>query len=413
MSVLPYGRQLIEEDDIAAVAAALRADYLTTGPTVDAFEKALTERCGSRFAVACSNGTAALHLANLALGVGEGDHVVVPAITFLATANGTRYVGGEVIFSDVDPDSGIMTADNLEAAFAAAKGKRVKAVFPVALGGQAASRKAIKAVADRHGAAVIEDACHSLGTEFDEGDATLGRAGDCRYSLMATFSFHPVKTIAMGEGGAITTNSEAMAKRLSVFRNHGMSRDPAGFEPGGVGFEADGTPAPWAYEMAEPGFNYRVSDINCALGLNQLNKLDRFIARRRALAAAYDRALAPLANMVKPVRKLPGNNACLHLYAVLIDFEALGLTRGAVMRALVERGVGTQVHYIPVCHQPYYRKRYGETHVPGADAYYSRCLSLPLHAGMKDEDVSTVVQALADVLSGGAAGVSRAAVRGR
>jgi dTDP-4-amino-4,6-dideoxygalactose transaminase len=164
--------------------------------------------------------------------------------------------------------------------------------------------------------------------------------------------------------------------------------------------------------MTEPGFNYRVSDINCALGLSQLGKLDRFIARRRELAAAYDRALGPLANLVKPVRKLPGNRACLHLYAVLIDFAALGLTRGAVIRALAARGIGTQVHYIPVCHQPYYRKRYGRAEVPGADAYYARCLSLPLHAGMRVEDVNTVVAALGDVL-GGADKAARKAGRGR
>lgn len=398
MSFLPYGRQVIEDDDVAAVAAALRGDYLTTGPLVTAFERALAETTGAKYAVACANGTASLHIANLALGIGKGDHVIVPAVTFLATANAARYVDAEVIFADVDPDSGIMLPEHLDAAFARAEGKRVKAVLPVALGGQAADRKAIHAIAESHGAAVIEDTPHALGSEFDEGDATPGRAGDCRYSAMASFSFHPVKTVAMGEGGAVTTNSEELAKRLALFRNHGMTRDVASFTAGGVGFEADGEPAPWAYEMVEPGYNYRASDINCALGLSQLKKLDRFAARRRSIAAAYDRALMPLSNLLRPVRKLPGNRPCLHLYVVLIDFEALGSKRSEVMKALAALGIGTQVHYIPVCHQPYYRTRYGAAQVPGADAYYARCLTLPLHAGMIESDVERVVSALADVL---------------
>ncbi|GIK79315.1 MAG: UDP-4-amino-4,6-dideoxy-N-acetyl-beta-L-altrosamine transaminase [Pseudorhodoplanes sp.] len=397
--MLSYGRQLIEDDDVAAVTAVLRGDFLTTGPTVERFEKAFAECCGARHAVACANGTAALHLASLALGFGEGDHVVVPAVTFLATANAQRFVGAEVIFADVDPESGVMTPDHLAAAVAGAGNRRIKAVFPVPLGGQAANRRAIAVIADRIGAAVVEDACHALGSELDEGDTTPARAGDCRHAAMATFSFHPVKTIAMGEGGAITTNSSDLDARLRRLRNHGMIREPSLFEKGGVGFDTDGKPAPWAYEMSEPGYNYRASDIACALGLSQLGKLDRFVERRRMLTEAYDRLLVPLQDRLRPVRRLPGNRPCLHLYVVLIDFKRLGRMRGEVMRALASRGISTQVHYIPVCHQPYYRERYGPAHVPGADAYYARCLTLPLHAGMDEGDVARVVDALAGVLT--------------
>jgi UDP-4-amino-4,6-dideoxy-N-acetyl-beta-L-altrosamine transaminase len=398
MNHLPYGRQLIEQDDLAAVCDALRSDYLTTGPRVAEFERALADRTGARFASVCANGTAALHLANLALGIGPGDHVVVPAVTFLATANAARFVEAEVVFADVDPENGIMTAETLAATLARHRDKRIAAVCTVPLGGLAVDRKAIAALAAERGAAVIDDACHALGGEFDEGDDTKGRPGDCRYATLATFSFHPVKAIAMGEGGAVTANDPALKDRLDRLRNHGMARDAEAFEAGGVGFDVDGTPAPWAYEMPEPGYNYRASDIACALGLSQIAKLDRFIARRRAIAAAYDKGLEPFAPYVRPVRRPPGANPALHLYVVLIDFAGLGRTRGQVMRALAAQGIGTQVHYIPVNRQPYYRARYGAEALPGADAYYARCLSLPLHAGMTDADPARVIAALSRAL---------------
>ncbi len=381
--ILPYGRQTIEDDDIAAVAEALRADFLTTGPTVEAFERAFAETVGARHAVACANGTAALHLAMLALKVQPGEVVIAPSITFLATANCARYVGADVVFADVDPDTGLMTPATLADALERVGGRRLRAVLPVHLRGDAAELPALEALARDAGAVLVEDAPHAVGTTMRFGNVSEV-VGDVRHSAMATFSFHPVKTIATGEGGMVTTNDPALADRLRVMRSHGMVR-PEGCEP-------------WWYEMPEPGFNYRLPDILCALGLSQLKKLPRFAERRRGLAALYRDALAPLAPVVRLAAQPTWSDPVLHLMVALIDFEAVGKTRREVVDALKARGVGSQVHYIPVHRQPYYRELYGALDLPGAEAWYARCLSLPLYPGMEDGDVEKVAAALKDVL---------------
>lgn len=381
--MLPYGRQTIEEDDIAAVAQALRGDFLTTGPTVEAFETAFAQKVGAQYAVACSNGTAALHLAMLALEVQEGEVVIAPSITFLATANCARFVGAEVVFADVDPQTGLMTPATLAEAMTRLEGRRLRAVLPVHLRGDTAELPALEALAKTAGALLVEDAPHALGSTLKFGNSAE-QVGDCAHSAMATFSFHPVKTIATGEGGMVTTNDSRLAERLRRLRSHGMIR-PAGGDP-------------WWYEMPEIGFNYRLPDILCALGISQLGKLDAFAARRRILAARYEAALKPLAPLVVQATRPDWSDPVLHLMVALIDFEAVGRSRREVVEALRERGVGTQVHYIPVHTQPYYRERYGERELPGANAWYERCLSLPLYPGMADEDVDRVAAALADVL---------------
>jgi UDP-4-amino-4,6-dideoxy-N-acetyl-beta-L-altrosamine transaminase len=382
---LPYGRQSIDDDDIAAVAHALKADLLTTGPTVEAFERAFAEAVGARHAVACSNGTAALHLAMLALRVGPGEAVIAPSVTFLATANCARYVGAEVVFADVDPDSGLMTPESLAEAMGRLDGRALRAVLPVHLRGDAADLPGLEALAGGAGAVLVEDAPHALGTTATFGN-TAETIGDVRHSAMATFSFHPVKTIATGEGGMVTTNDDALAARLRVLRSHGMVR-PEGCDP-------------WWYEMPEPGFNYRLPDILCALGLSQLRKLPAFAARRRALAAAYREALGPLAPLVRPAASPAWSDPALHLMTVLIDFQAAGVSRLQVVERLKARGIGSQVHYIPVHRQPYYRERYGELSLPGAEAWYARCLSLPLYPAMADDDVGRVADELARALKG-------------
>jgi UDP-4-amino-4,6-dideoxy-N-acetyl-beta-L-altrosamine transaminase len=371
--MIPYGRQTVEPDDVAAVAEALKADFLTTGPLVDRFEAAFADAVGAKHAVACANGTAALHLAMLALKLRPDEAVVVPSITFLATANCARYVGAEVIFADVDPDTGLMTPETLREALARPGVGKVRAVLPPGL----------EAVAGEAGAVLVEDAPHALGTTMRFGDRAE-TVGDGRHAAMATFSFHPVKTIATGEGGMVTTNDPALAARLKVLRSHGMVR-PESAEP-------------WWYEMPEPGFNYRLPDILCALGLSQLSKLPRFAARRGELAKAYREALKPLAPLVTPAASPAWSDPVLHLMTVLIDFEAAGRTRSHVVEALRARGVGSQVHYIPVHRQPYYRDRYGALDLPGAEAWYARCLTLPLWPGMADGDVETVVAALKEAL---------------
>jgi len=397
---LPYGRQVIEDDDIAAVTEALRADLLTTGPRVEAFERAFAETVGARHAVACSSGTAALHLSMLALDLQPGDVVIAPAITFAATANCARYQGGEVIFADVDPDTGLMTPETLAAAIGRLGGRRLKAVLPVHLSGNVADLPGIRRLAEPYGAELVEDACHALGTTMAGGNQPE-RVGDGRHSALACFSFHPVKTMTTGEGGMVTTSDPALAQRLRLYRTHGISRDPAGFQHHDLAFDADGAVNPWIYEMQALGYNYRLPDLLCALGLSQLAKLDRFIARRRSLAERYRTLLQPLAPLVRAVTPPRGCDPALHLFVVLIDFAAAGLSRRQVTEALRAQGIGSQVHYIPVHRQPYYRARYGPIDLPGADAYYSRCLSLPLFPSMADSDPERVVAALRAVLGVG------------
>jgi UDP-4-amino-4,6-dideoxy-N-acetyl-beta-L-altrosamine transaminase len=413
--VLAYGRQQLDADDIAAVVRVLEGDWLTGGPEVAGFEQEFAAAIAVPYAVACSNGTAGLHMAAYAAGLGPGTSAVVPSLTFLATANCARYQGAEVVFADVDPDSGLLTPETLESALARARSTGApppRAVLPVHLNGQTCDMVGIARVARAHGLTVIEDACHAVGTIGDGPGAEADPVGACRHSAMTVFSFHPVKTITSAEGSMVTTADAGLAERLRLFRNHGMERDPAHFTIRDQGFGPDGEPNPWYYEMAEPGFNYRLTDIGCALGRSQLKKLARFAAARRRLAALYGAALAPLAPLVRPV---PRNNWCdpvLHLYAVLIDFAAAGTDRGTVMRRLKDLGVGTQVHYLPVHRQPYYRQRValraqtegggeaaGALDLPGADAYYARCLSLPFHPGIADADVGRVAAALRDVLA--------------
>ncbi|TCS62992.1 UDP-4-amino-4,6-dideoxy-N-acetyl-beta-L-altrosamine transaminase [Varunaivibrio sulfuroxidans] len=401
---LPYGRQAVDDDDIAAVVASLKSDWLTTGPAVGKFENAFAEKTGARHAVACANGTAGLHLALLALGIGHGDRVIAPTLTFLATANAARYVGADVVFADVDPDNGLLTPQTLEDAFARAGGV-VKAVLAVHLAGQPADMAALSAVAAGHGAVLVEDACHAIGGSYlvnDDPKGAEGRwtnVGACAHGAMAVFSLHPVKTITMGEGGVVTTNDDALAARLRRARSHGMTRDADAFVNRGLAFGVDGAANPWYYEMADIGYNYRATDMQCALGASQLAKLDRFVARRGELVALYDRAIGDLGHPALDfLKRRPDCRAAWHLYVVLVDFSVLDGDRAALMNALSEKGVGTQVHYLPVHMQPYYKKLYGDLALPGAWRYYSRCLSLPLFPAMDDDDVLRVVAALGDGL---------------
>jgi UDP-4-amino-4,6-dideoxy-N-acetyl-beta-L-altrosamine transaminase len=385
--MLPYGRQTIGEDDIVAVAAALRADLLTTGPLVEEFETAFAQATGARYAVACNSGTAALHLAVLALGLGPGDVAIAPSITFAATANVVRFCGAEVVFADVDADTGMLTPETLEKSLARAKKiGRLKAVLPVHLNGSLCDMEGLAAIAHANGAVLVEDACHALG---------VAKVGEARYSRAACFSTHPVKAIATGEGGVITTADAVLAERMRLLRSHGIHRNPNAFR--NVEFAFDGGALnPWYYEMSELGWNYRLPDILCALGLSQLRKLPKFHSRRQAIAKLYDRLLASLAPDVRPAPHSDLHG--WHLYPVLIDFERLHVSRRSLMDTLLEAGIGTQVHYIPVHRQPYYVDRYGTLDLPGGDRYYERCLSIPMFPAMTDSDVEYVVAKLSDAI---------------
>ena len=381
---LPYGRQTIDEADISAVVDVLRGDWLTTGPSVNSFEKAFSNAVGSEHAVACSSGTAALHLMLMGLGVGPGDWVIVPSLTFLATANAVRYTGAEVFFADVNPETGIMNAEQLSYALAKSNFKP-KAIIAVHLNGQCVSMQNLKECAGD--IILLEDACHALGSLEILSPEKSVKTGSCYYSHAAAFSSHAVKTIASGEGGVVTTNDYKLAEKFRLYRNHGMVRD-----------NDELASNPWHYEMHSLGFNYRLTDIQCALGLSQLSKLERFVKNREKLRERYSTRLRKLGSHVKPVETITTCNPAWHLAVALIDFEKLGVQRVDVMRALSDLGVGTQVHYIPVHKQPYYQMRYGKFTLSGCEAYYSRCLSLPLWPDMTLEDVDFVVEKLADIL---------------
>lgn len=386
---LPYGRQTISEEDIAAVVEALRSPLLTCGPIVARFEQALAAAVGAPHASACSSGTAALHLAYAALGIGPGDEVITTPITFSATAAATYYVGATVRIADVDPHTGNLDPASVEELIT----PRTRAIVPVHLAGMPADLEPLRALAARHDLFLVEDACHALGATY-RGERIGGGDSDA-----VVFSFHPVKHITTGEGGAVLARSRYIHERLSGLRQHGIERDAARLHAPAEGM--------WSYEVQELGWNYRLPDIACALGLSQLARLDRFLAARRALAASYRDAIAvtfPDGGVLAPPL-LADRESAYHLFAVAIDFARFGVTRDAVMRTLAAAGIGTQVHYIPLLSHPLHASRCpGELRRPrpGADHYYARTLSLPLFPTMTAADVARVVDELQRAL-----GVSR------
>jgi UDP-4-amino-4,6-dideoxy-N-acetyl-beta-L-altrosamine transaminase len=382
--MIPYGRHCLDQADINAVIEVLKSDWLTCGPVVDGFESAFAQTVGAQHAVSCSNGTTALHLALLALGVGQGDVVLVPAVTFLASANAARYVGADVVFVDVDPKTGLMTAETLKEATFQHREKNLKAVINVHLAGQCEDLESIHDVAREHGLWIIEDAAHAIGTEYLSKNDTRHAIGSNHYSDLTTFSFHPVKTIAMGEGGAVTTQDANIAQKLKILRSHGMIKEPSQWR------KQNEETGPWYYEMHELGYNYRISDIHCALGLSQLRKLQQFKDDRALRVRHYDALFSKMKDITLLCRTQCSDTAW-HLYVVCVDFKRWGVSRKAFMEALKLQGIGTQVHYIPLYKHPYYQKLYGETVLRGAEAYYSTCLSLPLYVGLTSEVQETIV----------------------
>ena len=398
MPALSYGRQLISDEDVAAVVDALRSDALTAGPRVARFEREVADLCGARHAVAVCNATAALHLAVQAAGIGPGARVVTSPNTFVASANCAAYVGATPDFADIDPIS-----HNLNPCALLASWKSdTRAVVAVDYAGQPADMPRIAEVARARGAVVIEDACHAIGGAFDHEGRTW-RIGGHPWADMTVFSFHPVKTMTTGEGGMLVTDDDALAEAARTLRTHGITRDPARFT--GLGGE-EGTAlaerGPWYYEMVDLGWNHRITDFQCALGSAQLRQLPAFMARRREIVARYNEAFGGLGWLRTPGLSGPARAALTswHLYTVEIDFPALGRTRTQVMDELRARhGVGTQVLYIPVHLQPWYRRTYGfrPGQFPVAEAYYGRALSLPLYPAMTDGDIGRVVEAVRSI----------------
>lgn len=381
---LPYGRQHISEADIAAVVATLRSDFLTQGPRVTEFEEKFAAYVGARHAVAVSNGTAALHLCALALGVGPGQRVITTPITFAASANCVRYCGGEVHFADIDPATGLLDLKQVKQLLEAHPKGYFSGLIPVDFAGLAVDMEAARALADAHGLWIIEDACHAPGGFFVDSQGEKRFCGSGQLAELAIFSFHPVKHIATGEGGMITTNDDALARHLRRLRTHGIERDATGLlrqDEGG-----------WYMEMQELGYNYRISDILCALGISQLARADEGLARRRTLAAAYDAAFAPMPGVGVLAPGQPGH--AYHLYVIQVE------NRRALYEYLRTKNILAQVHYVPVHRMPYYEKLGWQAgDFPQAEAYYARCLSLPLYPTLTDEEQAYVIACVREFLA--------------
>lgn len=399
MTFLPYGIQAIDETDVAAVSTALRGEYLTTGPRVASFERAFAASCNVPHAVACANGTAALHMAALALAIQPGDVVLAPTMSFLASANGMHYAGAEIVFMDCDPETGLVTPETFRDAIARAP-RPPKAAVLVHLNGNVCDMETLAEIARHHGIVLVEDACHAIGGSSSNRAGVSAEVGSCQYSAMSTFSLHPVKTITMGEGGVVTTRDPELAARLMRVRTHGMNRDAALMQHPDMAFDRSGQMNPWYYEMPDLGYNYRATDFQCALGESQLAKLPVFAERRRNLQSHYDELFAKT-TQISPVRTPIGVDPVLHLYALRIRFGHEGLPeRGDAIRALRARGIGTMVHYIPIHRQPYYARLYPGLSLPGADAYYDQAISIPFYPAMERSDAERVVTEIVAVLNG-------------
>ncbi len=388
---LPYGKQDIDQADLDAVCEALQSDFLTCGPLVEEFENSFAEFVGAKHAVVVCNATAALHLAMLVAEIGPGNRVITSPNTFLSSANCAAFVGATPDFCDIDPRTYNLCAKSLEATWLA----DTKAVVAVSYAGQSPDMPEIARIARNNGAVVIEDACHGTGGGF-QIDGTSYKQGGHPWADITTFSFHPVKTLTTGEGGILVTDNDDYAAKARLLRTHGMTRDDNSFE-GSI------ERGPWYYEMHELGYNFRITDFQCALGLSQLKKLTDFIKRRREIVARYNEGFKNLSWLTTPqvLREKDREEISWHLYTVRIDFSALSKSRSEVMQELRDAMIGTQVLYIPVHLQPYYRKTFGYQagKCPEAESYYEQALSLPLYPLLTDDDINRVIASVKNLHS--------------
>lgn len=368
--MIPYGKQTIEQDDIQAVVDVLQSDFLTTGPKIAEFEQTVADYVGAKYAVAISNGTSALHAVCFAAGIGPGDEVITTPLTFAASANCVLYCGGTPVFADVDPKTYNIDPEDIRRKIT----DRTKAIIAVHLAGQPCDMDAIHSIAREHGLIVIEDGAHALGSVYK--GKKVGSMSD-----MTTFSFHPVKPITTGEGGMIVTDKENFYKKMVLFRSHGITRDDS------MMTRNDG---PWFYQQFDLGYNYRITDIQCALGCSQMKKLDRFLARRKEIVARYNEAFADCDNIITPYQ-LSDTESGWHLYIVQVK----NCDRRQVFEAMREKGIGVNVHYIPVYMHPYYQEHgYENVHCANAEEIYSHIISLPLYPGLTSEQQDYVIDTL-------------------
>jgi UDP-4-amino-4,6-dideoxy-N-acetyl-beta-L-altrosamine transaminase len=380
---IPYGRQWIDESDKKAVEAVLESDYLTQGPVIGQFEDVIKEITGAKYCVAVSNATQGLHIAVAALEIDNGTEGITTPITFVASANCLITNNLVPVFADIDSQTYNISPEEIEKKVTS----KTKVIIPVDFAGQAVDIDTIKEIANKHHLYIIEDAAHAIGSNYADGKPV----GCCHKSDMTVFSFHPVKTITSGEGGAITTNNEILYKRLLKLRTIGITKDEQ---------ELSKNPGPWYYEMQLLGGNNRMTDIQAALGRSQLSRLAFFKQRRREIVNTYNKAFGNVPNITIPYEE-KNVDSCFHLYVLQIDFDKIGKTRKQVMEKLKEKAIGTQVHYIPVNSQPYYEKKYGRYNAqnyPVAESYYNKCLSIPLYPKMSNDDVEYVCSNINSIL---------------
>jgi len=389
---IPYGRQKISEEDIQSVVEVLRSDFITQGPAINKFEEEVAKYLNVKYAVACSSGTSALHIACLALGLKKGMNAVTSTVTFLASANCTQFVGADVVFSDVTPDTFDLSVEEFENKL---QKQKIDFVIPVHLGGHSCDMEEIYDLKKKYNFKIIEDACHAFGSSYKNN-----KVGSCEFSDIAVFSFHPVKHITTGEGGIATTNDEELYKRLIIYRNHGMHKNADKFVNKNLAYDEKKEPNMWYYEMNEVSHNYRITDIQCALGLSQLKKIDKFVERRRKIAEYYNSRFSEISIVTTPVEKEYVKSS-YHLYTLQIDFEKLGRSRNSVMKELRENKIGSQVLYIPVHLQPYYAQKYGykQGDFPNSENYYKNCLSIPMFPDLSDVEIEYVTDKIKHLLT--------------
>ncbi len=385
--IYSYGKQTIDQNDIDAVIGALQSDWMTQGPTVQKFENALNEKFGSKFATVVANGTAGLHLIALGLGWKKEDIIITTPITFLASANCAVYVGAKVDFADIDSSSYTIDPQKLEEKIKlySSQNKKIKAVVAVDYAGHPCDWDALKSLKEKYGFQLVNDFCHALGAEYNN-DISYA----VKYADAVNLSFHPVKHITTGEGGAVLTNDETLDKKIKILRTHGMTKDETILE------KNDG---PWYYEMHEPGFNYRITDLQCALGITQLSKLDSFLIRRRQIAAYYDKAFAGIDELIFPHVSENSKHA-YHLYPLQIRFDTLKISKKEFFQKMKERNIFLQVHYVPVHLQPFYKNNFGfkAGDFPEAEIFYEREFSIPMYPTLLDEDIEYISKTIIELV---------------
>mgnify|MGYP001182479739 CR=1 FL=1 len=389
--IIPYGKHFIDDEDIKAVVEVLKYKNLTQGDEIEKFEHAVAKYVGSKYAVAISSWTSGLHIANLALKVKPGDEVVTSPITFVASSNSAIYCGAKPVFSDINDETINICPNQLEKTIK--KNPKIKVIIPVHFSGLPCDMKSISHIAKKYNLYVIEDAAHALGAKYSDGSMV----GSCKYSEMTGFSFHPVKSIAAGEGGMITTNNYSIYKKLLRYRSHGINKLDDNFV-NEQNSKTNGLTNPWYYEMQELGYNYRITDIQCALGLSQLKKLDKFIERRKDLVNRYDEAFKAFKN-INPIQIEGRDLSSHHLYVVRINYDKIKVSRANIMNKLKEKGIFSQVHYIPVTSQPYYKARgYITENYNNSLNFYNECLSLPLYFTLSNSDQDFVINELIKII---------------